>query len=57
VWGQGGEMTQAMYAHMNNKIIINKLIIKMFITLKKNIFSSHKRRHFRPHLGQKPQSL
>jgi hypothetical protein len=21
-WGQGGEMTQALYAHMNNKIII-----------------------------------
>jgi hypothetical protein len=20
VWGQGGEMTQALYAHMNNKI-------------------------------------
>jgi hypothetical protein len=20
-WGQGGEMTQALYAHMNNKII------------------------------------
>jgi hypothetical protein len=23
-WGQGGEMTQALYAHMNNKIIIKK---------------------------------
>jgi hypothetical protein len=23
-WGQGGEMTQALYAHMNNKIIIIK---------------------------------
>jgi hypothetical protein len=21
VWGQGGEMTQALYAHMNNKTI------------------------------------
>jgi hypothetical protein len=21
VWGQGGEMTQALYAHMNNKKI------------------------------------
>jgi hypothetical protein len=20
-WGQGGEMTQALYAHMNNKVI------------------------------------
>jgi hypothetical protein len=28
-WGQGGEMTQALYAHMNNKIII---IIKKKIT-------------------------
>jgi hypothetical protein len=24
VRGQGGEMTQALYAHMNNKIIIKK---------------------------------
>jgi hypothetical protein len=24
-WGQGGEMTQALYAHMNNKTI-NKFI-------------------------------
>jgi hypothetical protein len=23
-WGQAGEMTQASYAHMNNKIIIKK---------------------------------
>jgi hypothetical protein len=23
-WGQGGEMTQALYAHMNNKIIKKK---------------------------------
>jgi hypothetical protein len=23
-WGQGGEMTQALYAHMNNKTIKNK---------------------------------
>jgi hypothetical protein len=23
-WGQGGEMTQALYAHMNNKTIIKK---------------------------------
>jgi hypothetical protein len=23
-WGQGGEMTQAMYAHMNNKTIKKK---------------------------------
>jgi hypothetical protein len=23
-WGQGGEMTQALYAHMNNKTIIIK---------------------------------
>jgi hypothetical protein len=23
-WGQGGEMTQALYAHMSNKIKINK---------------------------------
>jgi hypothetical protein len=22
-WGQGGEMTQALYAHMNNKTIKN----------------------------------
>jgi hypothetical protein len=24
-WRQGGEMTQALYAHMNNKIIKNKI--------------------------------
>jgi hypothetical protein len=24
--GEGGEMTQALYAHMNNKIIIKKTI-------------------------------
>jgi hypothetical protein len=24
VWGQGGEMTQALYAHMNNKRKKNK---------------------------------
>jgi hypothetical protein len=23
-WGQGGEMTQALYAHMNNKTIKKK---------------------------------
>jgi hypothetical protein len=23
-WGQGGEMTQALYVHMNNKTIKNK---------------------------------
>jgi hypothetical protein len=23
-WGQGGEMAQALYAHMNNKIIFKK---------------------------------
>jgi hypothetical protein len=23
-WGQGGEMTQALYAHMNNKTIKSK---------------------------------
>jgi hypothetical protein len=23
-WGQGGEMTQALYAHMNNKIKFKK---------------------------------
>jgi transcription antitermination factor NusA-like protein len=28
-WGQGGEMTQALYAHMNNKkIIIVKYSLK-----------------------------
>jgi hypothetical protein len=26
VWGQGGEMTQALYAHMNNKKMKNKKI-------------------------------
>jgi hypothetical protein len=25
-WGQGGEMTQALYAHINNKIIKKKKI-------------------------------
>jgi hypothetical protein len=23
-WGQGGEITQALYAHMNNEIILKK---------------------------------
>jgi hypothetical protein len=31
-WGQGGEMTQALYAHMNNK--------KIKITKKKNVYSA-----------------
>jgi hypothetical protein len=28
VWGQGGEMTQALYAHMNNKRKRKKKISK-----------------------------
>jgi hypothetical protein len=28
-WGQEGEMTQALYAHMNNKIIKNILNIDL----------------------------
>jgi hypothetical protein len=30
VWGQGGEMTQALYAHMNNKKIKFFLKVKKF---------------------------
>jgi hypothetical protein len=34
-WGQGGEMTQALYAHMNNKIIkINKNKNNLFTILR-----------------------
>jgi hypothetical protein len=29
-WGQGGEMTQALYAHMNNKTIKKIKIKKIF---------------------------
>jgi hypothetical protein len=33
-WGQGGEMTQALYAHMNNKTIKkNKLSVKKWLSL------------------------
>jgi hypothetical protein len=38
VWGQGGEMNQALYAHMNNKRKMKKkktLVIKK-TNLKKN---------------------
>jgi hypothetical protein len=31
--GQGGEMTQALYAHMNNKTIKNKKIIKIILKI------------------------
>jgi hypothetical protein len=30
--GEGGEMTQALYAHMNNKIIIKKTISRKWET-------------------------
>jgi hypothetical protein len=33
-WGQGGEMTQALYAHMNNKTI---KILKKFLNDKATI--------------------
>jgi hypothetical protein len=29
-WGQGGEMTQALYAHMNNKIIKKRKMLEKF---------------------------
>jgi hypothetical protein len=27
VWGQGGEITQALYAHMNNKTIKKSMVV------------------------------
>jgi hypothetical protein len=33
-WGLGGEMTQALYAHMNNKTIIKKKGLWHFIGCK-----------------------
>jgi hypothetical protein len=32
-WGQGGEMTQALYAHMNNKINKKKRKVKWWVEL------------------------
>jgi hypothetical protein len=37
-WGQGGEMTQALYAHMNNKTI--KKIISVINVVHENEFST-----------------
>jgi hypothetical protein len=34
-WGLGGEMNQALYAHMNNKRKMKKKINKMFPSLGK----------------------
>jgi hypothetical protein len=38
-WGQGGEMTQALYAHMNNKTIKikKKVLLELKIKMKKKI--------------------
>jgi hypothetical protein len=36
VWGQGGEMTQALYAHLNNKIKI-KIKIKSSFMIKAHL--------------------
>jgi hypothetical protein len=37
-WGYGGEMTQALYAHMNNKTIKKKqyIVAKVILLHKKN---------------------
>jgi hypothetical protein len=35
-WGQGGEMTQALYAHMNNKKIKNDSFLSETSMLPKN---------------------
>jgi hypothetical protein len=41
-WGQGGEMTQALYAHMNNKTIkIKIIIIIIIIKINKDIMLFH----------------
>jgi hypothetical protein len=29
VWGKGGEMTQTLYAHMNKKIIMKRIMAKI----------------------------
>jgi hypothetical protein len=46
-WGQGGEMTQALYAHMNNKIKKKKetiltryMSVKWLLKYAKNFFKS-----------------
>jgi hypothetical protein len=44
VWGQGGEMTQALYAHMNNKTINKERKKKLKIIFKKNKIKSYQLR-------------
>jgi hypothetical protein len=36
-WGQGGEMTQALYAHMNNKTIKKRKKKKFFSQEEANV--------------------
>jgi hypothetical protein len=38
-WGQGGEMTQALYAHMNNKTIKKKNTGKQYYEIKSEIYA------------------